>query len=373
MIRQRLIRLFLPLAFAGACAVAVSNFAVMQRASRTETPVAKEAWALAVQWRAQMLARANVPCAYFGGWIVSDASGGVTALSNEGKRVWQSSFSNHVFDAGAVVVKDFALVASQQGQVFALRTDTGEVAWTRATEGRFQHAPLSGMNENEPVIWLVSQSDGQLICLRVRDGLTVWQGDATNRCDGEPIAWKNRIAYGNCDGAIYVFDAENGRLNGSVTVGAEDQMAGGLLAIDGERLAAGTRQGNLAVVNAGALTLEALVRVSQSEAFVTPVVCFDKLIAMGTSEGDVVYCRMVKQGTQLAGRFAVGAAVDRLLFGGGRLYVLAGGSLYVLAAPEGPAEHLALGDEVRGLSAGPDGTFACVADQAVVCIKGGAQ
>ncbi len=370
---KRLFRSLLPVAFAGACAVTVGIVIVNHRAPRTEARGTKDTCALIVQWRAPMLARANVPSAFARGWVVSDASGTVTAFSKDGKKVWQTAFSNHVFEAGAVIVEDFAIVASQQGRVFALRTDTGTMVWARDTEGRYQQAPLSGMISKEPVIWLVSQSDGQLCCLRVRDGFPVWQGDATNRCDGEPVVWKNRIAYGNCDGAIYVFDSETGGLKGSVTVGAEDQMAGGLLAMDGELLVAGTRQGNLAVVNAGEFSLKGLASVSQSEAFVTPVISFDNLIAMGTAEGDVVFCRMVKQGLQIASRFAVGAAVDRLMFSGERLAVLAGGKLCMLIAPDRLGAQLVLGDDVRGLSAGPDGTFACVADQAVVCIKGGSR
>ena len=370
MIRQRLKRLFLPAAFVAACALALWTV-VGRRGGAKAASGTRDDPLPAVRWRAQMAARANAPCAFSGGWVVSDAAGGVTAFSAEGKKMWQAAFSNQVFDAGAAVAEGLAVVASRQGQVFALRADTGERVWTRETEGQFQHAPLTGKIEGEPVLWLVSQPDGQLVCLRVSDGRVLWRGEATNRCDGAPVAWQGRVAYGNCDGAVYVFDGANGRMQGSVAVGAEDQMAGGMLATDNGRLVAGTRQGHLAAVNVATLTLEARVSVSQSEAFVTPVEAFGNLIATGTREGEIVFCRLGGQGLQEAGRVAVGVAVDGLAFSGGRLYALAGGSLCVLAAAEGPAARLALGDEVYGLSAGPGGALACVADQAVVGIKGG--
>ena len=364
---NRWVKWALPCAFVAASAGALA-VAFFGRGTGAGAPEKARKGALAVAWRVQMAASPNLPCAFANGWIVTDAAGGVTALSPEGRRLWQAGFSNQVFDCAASAVNGLAVVASQQGRVAGLKASTGEVVWVRETEGRFQHAPLTGMRGGEPVIWLVSQEDGRLFCLRAGDGVVVWRGEATNRCDGEPVAWQGRIAYGNCDGAIYVFDAENGNLLGSVVVGADDQMAGGVLAMPGGRLAAGTRQGNLVAVNAETLTREALVNISPSEAFVTPVLAFGGLIATGTQEGEVVFWRA---GEKLAGRVAVGSAVSGLVFDEGRLYVLAGGGVSVFESQGQPAERLALGDDVRGPVAGSSGFLACVADRAVVCLKGG--
>lgn len=360
----RWINWILPCVFVLACAV---SLAFVFKGLTSGADEARRG-SLAVAWRVQMSANPNPPCAFADGWIVTDAAGGVTAFSPEGHRVWQTSFSNQVFDGAASLVGGVAVVATQQGRVAGLRVASGEVVWTRETEGRFQHAPLTGVRGGEPVVWLVSQEDGRLFCLRAGDGGVVWQSEATNRCDGEPVAWQGRIAYGNCDGAIYVFDADNGTLCGSVVVGSDDQMAGGVLATAGGKLVAGTRQGNLVVVNAATLKREALVNVSQSEAFIKPVEAFDGLIAVGTQEGEVVFWRA---GEKPYGRVAVGSAVSGLLFDGGRLYVVAGGSVSVLDAADRVALCLALGDEVRGPVAGRKGLLACVADRAVVCLKGG--
>lgn len=351
------------------CAIAaLSVFRACRERSSGRTS-SKSARALAVQWRVTMAARPNSPCRCSGGWVVSDDSGGVTALSPAGLRVWHTSFSNDVFDAGAAVTDGLVVLASQQGHVFALRADTGEVSWSQTLEGCFQHAPLTGRVNNEAVLWLMSHSDGQLFCLRLRDGQIVWKSEPTNRSDGEPVAWHGNLAYGNCDGAVYVFDAANGRLKGSVAVGSDDQMAGGLLATDSGMLVAGTRQGNLALVNSNTLTLDALVSVSQSEAFVAPVEAFDDLIAMGTPEGEVVFSRIGEKQLRIARRLSAGAPVDRLMFKRGRLYALAGGSLCEWSSPDGPVMRLALGDDVSAVSAGIDGELSCVADRAVVCIR----
>ncbi|MEI7902894.1 MAG: PQQ-binding-like beta-propeller repeat protein, partial [bacterium] len=324
--------------------------------------------AFVVAWRVQMAAKPNRPCAFAEGRIVTDAAGGVAALSSEGRRVWQTGFSNQVFTCAAAAVGGLAVVASQQGGVAGLKAATGEVVWTRKTGGRFQHAPLTGVRSGEPVIWLMSQEDGRLFCLRASDGGVLWQSEATNRCDGEPAVCQGRIAYGNCDGALYVFDAENGTLRGSVVVGPDDQMAGGVLATVDGRWVVGTRSGNLVVVNAATLTCEARVNLSSSEAFVKPVEAFGGLIAMGTQEGEVVFWRA---GAAAVKRVAVGAVVSGLLFDAGRLYVVAGGGLSVFESADRLTVRLALGDDVGGPVSGHPGALACVADQAVVCVRGG--
>ena len=325
----------------------------------------------AVAWRAALPDRPNAPCAFEGGWLVSDASGGVTAFSAEGRILWQTAFSNQVFEASVAVADRVALAASRDGGVFALDSATGKVLWTRELDARFQHVPLSGRIGDEPVLWLVSQADGGLFCLRLRDGRTVWQGEPTNRCDGTPALWQGRVAYGNCDGAVYLYDAATGRLCGTVEVGSDDQMAGGLLVATDGLLWGGTRQGNLAAVNGASLSREALVKISEGEAFLTPVEAARGLIVTGTSEGFVVFCGRIQGQVRELRRMPVDAPVEDLLSAGDTLVVLAGGSLFAWSATGDGADRvrLALGDEVKGLALGPGETVACVADQAVVCVR----
>lgn len=351
--------------FSGACGGGVRRAADTTGAAGSAPP---HRASLSVGWRAPLPFRANRPCPFAGGWIVSDAAGGVTALSASGRRLWRTSFSNAVFDAGAVVADGFAVAASQQGTVFALRAATGETAWTTTTDGFFQQAPLTGALGGEAVVWLISQADGCLFCLRVRDGATVWRGTATNRCDGEPVVWRDLIAYGNCDGAVYLFDAASGHPAGRAAVGEDDQMAGGMWATAQGKLVVGTRQGNLAVVDARQRTLEAKVNLSPGELFVTPAEAFDGELVTGTAEGDLVFCRLSASGLQIVKRVPLGAPVDELIFAGGRLAVLAGGAVHLMTSTDGPKVRVAVGDEVYGLAAGSAGAWACVADQALVCL-----
>ena len=356
--------------FAVACGVALAAASGCRREAGAEQPRdAPKSPALAVAWRAPVDARAGRPCPAGDGWVVADGAGGVTRLTAEGRVQWRAGFSNEVFAGAAVAAGGRVAVASESGRVFCLEGDTGAVLWRRETDACFQHAPLAGLRGAESVLWLVSQEDGRLFCLRAPDGTVVWTTEATNRCDGEPAAWPGRIAYGNCDGAVYVFDSLDGKPLGKVAVGEGDQMAGGMLALDDGRLVTGTRSGKLVLVNPETFSVEASARVSESEAFVTPVTCFLRHVAMGSEEGAVT---LVQRGDlKQSCRFETGAAVKGLAAVKERLYALAGGTLYAFAFPEGEVGRLALGDEVGGLAVNAAGDLACVADGALVCVKGG--
>lgn len=391
-------RPFLPLVFAAACASALwvtfwrpschvtpasegcrrcdsEHAAVDTRApdadsapSRTRDPLLPPV----VRWRVPFTARPAPPCAAGDGWIVADEAGGVTALGPGGAVRWRAVFSNQVFEAAAAVSDGVAVVASRKGAVIALRVEDGLTVWSREAEGLFLHAPRVGVVEGDPAVWLVSQADGRLFCMRVRDGAVIWHGEPTNRCDGEPLVWRGRIAYGNCDGAVYLFDAATGAAHGKIKVGAEDQMAGGLLALSGGRWVGGTRQGHLVAVDPAALKLVARTAVAQSETFATPVVAFGGEIATGTPEGEIVFCRLEDDALRVTGRVTLGTSeVGELAFADGRLFALCGGELCVLASPQGAVTRMAVGDDVYGLMVGAQGTIVCVADQTVVCVEGG--
>ncbi len=336
------------------------------RDARKPTPTA-----LSVAWRVPVGAKAARPCPLGDGWVVADGDGGITKLTSEGRVEWRGSFSNEVFAGAAEVAGGHVAAASASGRVFCLDGATGAVLWRRETDARFQHAPLAGLRGAESALWLVSQEDGRLFCLRVSDGTVVWTTEATNRCDGEPAVWPGRIAYGNCDGAVYVFDSADGKPLGKVAVGESDQMAGGILVLDDGRLVTGTRSGNLVLVNPETLTCEASVKVSGNEAFVTPVLYSRVQVAMGADDGTVTLWSPGKNVLGSAGRFAMGAAVKSLASVKERLFALVGGTLYAFVLPEGQVGRLALGDDVDGLAVNAAGDLACIADGSVVCVKGG--
>ena len=178
------------------------------------------------------------------------------------------------------------------------------------------------------------------------------------------------IAYGNCDGAVYVFDAANGKRKGTVPIGDSDQMAGEGLPVDPDSLVIGTRQGNLAVVRLDSLERGTVTNVSPSELFVRPAPADERGFAVGTNEGRVEFWNL--SGETLTSRRTVelGSPVQTMVSRGENLFVLAGGALCAIGQDAEKVVRLSLGDDVKGLTLAPDGTMACVADGAVVCVKG---
>ncbi len=201
--KQRLGMPALAVIFTSSCAVALLAVFVRPHGQESVAQAAKPAM-LRVAWRVQLGARAERPCACEDGWVAADAAGGVAKLTQAGRVRWHATFSNEVFASATEITGGGVAVAAESGRVFCLDGATGAVLWKRETDGRFQHAPLAGLRGTEPVLWLVSQEDGRLFCLRAADGTIVWTTEATNRCDGELAAWQGRLAYGNCDGAVYV-------------------------------------------------------------------------------------------------------------------------------------------------------------------------
>jgi hypothetical protein len=357
-------------AFLAACGLALwSSFGVRARegggSGRAVAPAAPR-----VLWRAPVGPRACRPCpAPGGGWFVADGAGGVAKFSGAGRQVWRCAFSNAVF-AGAAVVGGRVVVAAEDGLVVALDAGSGAEAWRRATGARFQHAPVTGVRGGEESLWLVSQEDGRLFCLRVADGAVAWVGEETNRCDGEPALCGGLIAYGNCDGAVYLFGAADGKPAGKVEVGEEDQMAGGILAVGDDRLLTGTRSGKLVAVSAGARACVASAKVSESEAFATPVLTEGGEIAMGVDEGWVTFWRCGSAALTKEAEAQVGAGVRSLARAGAGVCAQAGGSLVFLKRGA-VAGRVACGDEVGPLASNSAGEVACVADGALVCVSGG--
>ncbi|MDD4101127.1 MAG: PQQ-like beta-propeller repeat protein [Kiritimatiellae bacterium] len=336
-----------------------------------EVNSAKVGWR--VSWRVQMPLPPNTPAVGVSGkcLFLTDKGGTVTALSRSGSILWRKSLDLRSFAAPALACGDCLALAAVDGDVALLRKEDGDTVWSVKLDARFQHKPLLGLLVNGiETLLVVSQSDGVIFCLSMRDGSLLWKSEPTNRFDGEPVLVGERIVYGNCDGAVHVFDAHSGALLGSVKLGDNDQMAGGLLALDGGILCAGTRQGRLVAVNVLTMAHLSYAEVSQTEAFLTPVMAFGGMVAMGSAEGVVSFWNFHGSVLESAGKAVFPAEVDGLVSQGGRLFVLSDGAFHVLDQPDETTFSVKLGDDIHGLLALGKNAAVCVADGALVFLEG---
>lgn len=339
-------------------------------AGNQEKGAVKRVFSFTIQHSLPLEKDCALPVAYSNGLIQTSGSGGVRSLNFQLLERWQMKFEDFDFSGGCSVSDGHLLLASREGHIFCLDAETGAVIWRKTIEGVFGQPPICGMIEREPVVWLLSQSDGVLYAFKMVDGTRLWSGTETNRSDGNALLWHHKLAYGNCDGAVYLFSARDGTQISSIAIGDSDQMAGTPLATPEGQLWIGTRAGKLALVDLNSEELIGSLKVSEEEAFVPPIQAFDAMVAMGVSEGRVLLCRveggqpLIVKETMLAG------SVDTLVFDGTLLYVLAKGTLYALNSELEVEASLNVGDRADGVVDLGHGLLAVRADRSLLLIKG---
>jgi len=288
---------------------------------------------------------AGAPASLGDGWVVNTGKGRVVALDGSGRELWSRGFTNLTF-AGSVAVADGVLVvADATGHVVGLEAVSGRTLWETAIPGVFRRAPLAVRVGDAWRVVALNGENGALRCLNANDGRELWHTEPTNRSDGPPAGDGHRIVYGNCDAAVHVFDAANGSPLGSIPVGAEAQMAGALLLLDG-RVYGGTRAGELVCVDAAARALAWHVSVAGGEAFGTPVAARG-LVVMGTPEGRVAAFDAGNGAERW--KVSVSNAVSGLCAVDDAVFAVAGGRLLGLRLADGARfATLPIGDEVAG-------------------------
>lgn len=339
-------------------------------ADSQEKGAVKRVFSLMVQHSLALEKDWALPVTYSNGLIQASGSGVVRSLDSQLQERWKVDLEKFDFSGGSAVFNGCLLLASREGHVFCLNAETGGVLWKKSFEGAFGNPPICGAIAGEPVVWLLSQSDGVLSAIRIADGTLLWSSAETNRSDGNACLWQHTLAYGNCDGAVYLFNAKDGKQINAIAIGGSDQMAGTPLATSKGELWIGTRAGNLALVDLKSEALIGTLKVSEAEAFVAPVQAFDAMIAIGVSEGRVLLCSVEGGQPTIAKEVLLAGSVDALLFDGALLYVLAEGTLYALNSELGVEASLNGGDRAEGLIDLGHGVLGLCADRSLLLIKG---
>ena len=311
-----------------------------------------------------------LPVVYEGDLIIADEEGAVCRFNAEFRSVWSVKLADSEFVNSGSIVGGYLLLSSRDGNVFSLNLETGAVIWKKTLDGSFAHKPLCGVVEGEPVIWLLSQSDGVLFSLKVENGDLLWSSEETNRSDGNAVIWKNKLAYGNCDGSVHLFNAITGSIIGSVPIGDSDQMAGTPLSVESGALWIGTREGRLALIDLESEKLLSTLKISEDEAFVSPIPAFDNMVAMGVSEGRVSLCSAEGGKAVVVSNKVLPGGIDALLYDGALLFVLAEGTLYALNSEMETEALINAGDDVGGVVIFGSALFAVIADRSLLLIKG---
>lgn len=131
--------------------------------------------------------------------------------ASNGKQVWQKRFKKQTITAGVGVGGGLVLVATDQGKVYALNQDDGEVAWEVRLSSEILASPVI---DGDVVV--ARTGDGKVYGLASYDGEVLWTISRqlprlTLRGDSRPLIFAGAVFAGFADGTLAAVEAKSGR------------------------------------------------------------------------------------------------------------------------------------------------------------------
>jgi outer membrane protein assembly factor BamB len=272
------------------------------------------------------------------------SDGTVVALDKAGNKVWSGPLKAPAAEgetasaespgAPPIFVAGMVVVGASSGNLYGLDAATGAVKWMYETGDTIMGTPnwisVGGGKEHRVVV--IAQSDGTLHCVDAATGKGVWKSEPTNRCDGSPAVQGSRIAYGNCDAAIHIFSADDGKSLKTIEVGTDKQVAGGV-ALAGDFVFSGNRSGSLVCGDIEKAEIAWSNEEGSEELFTTPAVSADRVVYAG---GDAnLYGVDRKSGKTLWSFKSGGISGQSPVIAGSKVVASVDGTLYVFRADNG--------------------------------------
>lgn len=173
----------------------------------------------------------------------------VVALTPEGEEIWSYTpdDAGSFWSSPCVSNDSFLYIGNDNGNLYALRTQTGELHWRFAAMGRIQSSPIQiGGNV------LVGSDDRNLYSVDSATGLLRWKIQTADRVVSSPIVYDQYVYFGSYDGKIYSVDIIDGTIDwetmsfglikaspvvyrGNIYVGSYDKNLFCLDAVDGKQ------------------------------------------------------------------------------------------------------------------------------------------
>lgn len=131
--------------------------------------------------------------------IVGTTAGQVVALDREGARLWEVTGLGSIHTTPSEGLDGNIYVASDNGRLYALDPESGEIQWERQTGGPLRASPVV---DSAGRIYFGSQ-DRFIYCLDP-DGSIRWQHELPGEIDSTGAIGSDGIYYTGCDdGAVY--------------------------------------------------------------------------------------------------------------------------------------------------------------------------
>ena len=157
-------------------------------------------------------------------------NGVLRALGREGGiTLWMRTLPGSI--QGSLVTNDANLFGgSSDGRVYAIKKETGDIAWTMQHSAPFaSHPTLSGSR------LYIGSNDGSLFSLDQTTGKVHWRYRTQGAIHGRAIVFSGIVYFGSDDGFVYAIGETDGRLRWRKRTGASVQTVAysqtGLIAV----------------------------------------------------------------------------------------------------------------------------------------------
>jgi outer membrane protein assembly factor BamB len=276
--------------------------------------------------------------------------------------VWKVSIAPDSFTSPPLLVDGLLVLGTGKGVLRAFEATAGKEQWSYDVGGSVQGTPnLVDLGGGKKGVVAISSGDGALHGVDLATGKGVWKMPAVERCDGSAGVGGDYIVMGSCASALHVYSIAKAAKTADVSLGADNQVAGGV-ALAGTHAFAGTRSGKLCAVDIAEAKILWTFPDGQGEAFATPAVT-DKVVIYGADDGKVYAVDRVK-GTKLwavdTGNRPMSPVIARdkvVVTSGGKLFLLdlaTGKTLWTAPVSDDTTSPAVVGGMI--LVGGDDGT-----------------
>jgi outer membrane protein assembly factor BamB len=257
----------------------------------------------------------------------ASTKGGLFCIDEHGKEVWKISIAPDGFTSPALIAGTLLVLGTSKGVLRAFDLSGGQEKWTYDVGGSVQGSPnCIDLSDGKRAVVAISQGDGCLHGIDQATGKGLWKMPAVERCDGSAGVSGDYIVMGSCASALHIYSASKGVKITDVSLGPDNQVAGGV-AMSGTQAFAGTRSGKLCAVDIAQGKILWTFAEGQGEAFATPAVT-DRVVVYGADDGKAYAIDRAK-GTRLwaldTGNRPMSPVIAR-----DRVVISSGGSLFLV-------------------------------------------
>jgi outer membrane protein assembly factor BamB len=260
------------------------------------------------------------------------SKGALHALDLAGKPLWKAAVDKDSYASPVLASGGLVLAGTSGGLLVAYDAADGKEKWRYEVGGLVQGSPnRADLPDGKRAVIALSQGDGSVHAVELETGKPLWKGSPIDRCDGSAGVSEGRIVLGSCASALHVLTVEKGEKAPDVSLGGDNQVAGGV-ALSGKVAFAASRSGKFVAVDTAAGKILWTNEDAKKESFGTPAV--NDRMALFASDDGKVYALDRGTGKTLWSA-DTGESPASPVIAGNRAVVAAGGSLLLFDLAQG--------------------------------------